>query len=117
MVEETKKEITAKARFQLISPRKVRFVMDLIRGKNVVEAETTLNFLPHRAARLLKKVLHSAAANAENNFHLKKANLVVGKAMVDQGPILRRFQPRARGRAFPIKKTMSHVTMVLKAGS
>ena len=111
------KEVAACARFQLISPRKIRFVMDLIRGKRVVDAESTLTFLPHRAARLLKKVLRSATANAEHNFHFKKDRLRIAKGVVDEGPILRRFQPRARGRAFPIKKKMSHVTLVLKAGA
>ena len=107
------KEVSAKARFELISPRKVRRVADLIRGKSVQEAEQILAFLPHRPARLLKKVLHSASANASNNHHLGK-NLVVSRAVIDQGPILRRSQPRARGRAFPINKRMSHITLSVR---
>lgn len=108
-------EVRARARFQRMSPRKVRRVADVIRGKGAREAEAMLGVLPHRSARLLKKVLHAAIANAENNYHLNPTELVVTKAVIDAGPMLKRFQPRARGRAFPIHKPMCHVLLSVKA--
>lgn len=96
-----------------MSPRKVRLVTDLIRGKTVQEADAQLSFLPKRAARPVYKLLHSAIANAENNFKLKKENLIINRIMVDMGPSLKRWRPRAFGRAAPIVKKSSHITIIL----
>lgn len=96
-----------------MSPLKVRRVLDQIRGKKALEAQTMLNFLPHASARVLEKILKSAIANAENNHQVPAAKLYVREAFVDQGPTLKRFQPHAQGRAFPIKKRTSHITIVV----
>lgn len=96
-----------------MSPLKVRRVLDQIRGKKALEAQTMLNFLPHASARVLEKILRSAIANAENNHQVPAAKLWVREAFVDQGPTLKRFQPHAQGRAFPIKKRTSHITIVV----
>lgn len=106
-------ETKAIARYVRMSPRKVRRVMDVIRGKNAAEAATTLRFLPHSAARLVLKVLESAMANAAHNHNLDPRQMVVSKIWADGGPTLKRFQPHAQGRAFPIKKRSSHVTVVI----
>jgi large subunit ribosomal protein L22 len=106
-------EVTAKLRFLRMSPRKVRLVTDLIRGKTVQDADAQLSFLPKRAARPVYKLLHSAVANAENNFKLKKENLFINRIMVDMGPSLKRWRPRAFGRAAPIVKKSSHITIIL----
>ncbi len=96
-----------------MSPLKVRRILDQIRGKKALEAQTVLNFLPHASARVLEKILRSAIANAENNHQVPAAKLWVREAFVDQGPTLKRFQPHAQGRAFPIKKRTSHITIVV----
>jgi large subunit ribosomal protein L22 len=96
-----------------MSPLKVRRVLDQIRGKKALESMTMLNFLPHASARVLEKILKSAIANAENNHQVPAAKLWVREAFVDQGPTLKRFQPHAQGRAFPIKKRTSHITIVV----
>lgn len=107
-------EVKASARYIRISPRKVRVVIDLVRGKTVSEALTLLKFIPKRASEPIAKVIASAAANAEHNFNLNKDNLVVSQAFVDQGPTLKRFHPRQRGQAFPILKRTSHITVTVK---
>jgi len=107
-------EVKASARYIRISPRKVRVVIDLVRGKSVTEALTLLKFIPKRASEPIAKVIASAAANAEHNFNLNKDNLVVSQAFVDQGPTLKRFHPRQRGQAFPILKRTSHITVTVK---
>jgi large subunit ribosomal protein L22 len=96
-----------------MSPLKVRRVMDQIRGKKALEAQTMLNFLPHASARVLEKILRSAIANAEHNHKVPAAQLIVKEVYVDQGPTLKRFQPHAQGRAFPIKKRTSHIVIVV----
>lgn len=106
-------ETKAVARYVRMSPRKVRRVVDTIRGKHIGEALTILQFLPHSAARLVNKVLRSAVANAEHNHQADPRELVVREVRVDEGPMLKRFQPHAQGRAFPIKKRTSHVTVVV----
>lgn len=103
----------AVARHILIAPRKVRIVMDLIRGKAIDEALTILRFTPKRASKMIEKVLSSAVANAEHNLDLSRDNLVVAQAFVDQGPTLKRIQPRQRGQGFPILKRSSHITVVV----
>lgn len=107
--------ITAKLRHLRISPRKVRLVADLIRGLKVSEAEKQLKFLPKRAAEPVLKLLNSAVANAINNFKALKENLFVAKITVDSGSTLKRWMPRAMGRATPIKKRTSHLTIVLES--
>lgn len=94
-----------------MSPRKLRRVVDLVRGKQGLEAITLLRFMPYAAARVVEKVLASAMANAENNKGLDAGRLVIGKAFVDGSMTLKRVQPRAQGRAYPIKKRSSHVTI------
>jgi len=106
--------VKASARFVRVAPRKVRVVVDLIRGKSVNEALALLKFVPKRASEPVAKVIASAAANAEHNFNLNKDNLIISQAYVDQGPTLKRYHPRQRGQAFPILKRTSHITVVVK---
>ncbi len=98
-----------------ISPYKVRIVLDLIRGKNYREAVAILENTPKAASEPIKKVLMSAAANAEHNLGMSRDNLFVAVATADQGPTLKRVMPRAQGRAFRILKRTSHITIVLDA--
>lgn len=105
--------ITAKLRHLRIAPRKVRLVADLIRGKSVREAETLLQFQIKRGAKPIQKLLKSAVANARNNFKLSEENLYISKITVDEGPKLKRWRARARGRAYPIQKKTSHITLIL----
>ena len=104
---------TAKLQYARMAPRKVRLVADLIRGKSAKEAQTLLSFITRRAARSVLKTLRAALASAKNDFQLEESNLYISKITVDEGPKLRRFRPRARGRAFPIQKKTSHITLVL----
>lgn len=105
--------ITASLRNYRISPRKVRLVADMIRGKKVVDAESILMFANKKAKSPLGDLLHSAIANAKNNFNLEKDNLYVKQIMVNQGYVLRRSMPVSRGSAHPISKRTSHVHLVL----
>ncbi len=107
-------EIKASLKYLHISPRKVRLVTGLLKGISVEEAENQLKYSPKRSANSVLKLLHSAVTNAENNFHLKKDNLYVANARVDEGPTLKRWRARARGTAFPIKKRSSHIFLILK---
>ena len=107
------KEVRAVAKYVRISPRKVRIVMDLIRGKSVADALAILKFTPKRGAVLIMKVLNSAVANAENNFDMDAENLFVTKCFVDQGPTIKRIHPRSRGQAFSILKRTSHITVIV----
>jgi len=107
-------ESKAVAKYVRVAPRKVRVVMDLIRGKNIAEAFAILKFTPKVGADVIEKVLKSAVANAENNFDMNVDNLYVVSACVDQGPTLKRIHPRSRGQAFKILKRTSHVTIVVK---
>jgi large subunit ribosomal protein L22 len=103
----------AVARTVRIAPRKVRLVVDLIRGKQVGEAVAILNLTPKAASPVVEKVLKSAMANAEHNYEMDVNSLVVTQAFVDEGPTLKRFRPRAMGRASQINKRTSHITIVL----
>ncbi|GAA1479872.1 50S ribosomal protein L22 [Gordonia sinesedis] len=105
----------ATARFVRVTPMKARRVIDLIRGKNVDEALDILRFAPQSASEPVYKVLASAVANAENNQDLDRRTLVVAEAFADEGPTLKRFQPRAQGRAFRIRKRTSHITVVVES--
>ncbi len=107
-------EVRASLKYLRISPRKVRLVADLIRGKTVKEAENQLRLLKKRAKEPLLKLLKSAVANAKNNFNLSPDNLYIAQLRVDEGPALKRWMPRARGSASLIKKRSSHILMVLK---
>ena len=106
-------EAKAVAKFVRIAPRKVRVVMDLVRGKNVADAYAILKFTPKSGADVVEKVLRSAVANAENNFEMDMEKLYVKTAFVDQGPTMKRIHPRSRGQAFKILKRTSHVTIVV----
>lgn len=103
----------ARARYLRHSPYKVRRVADLVRGKSVEEAQDLLVHVNRGAARSVLKVLHSAVANAENNLELDVDRLKVGEVYVDEGPTLRSFRARARGRVTRIRKRTSHLTIVV----
>ena len=107
-------EAKAVAKYVRIAPRKVRVVMDLIRGKDVADAFAILKFTPKVGAEVIEKVLKSAVANAENNFDMNVDKLYVSSAFVDQGPTLKRIHPRSRGQAFKILKRSSHITVVVE---
>lgn len=96
-----------------ITPRKTRLVIDLIRGKSVVEADEILNNMNRTASRAVSKVLTSAVANAENNLGLNKDNLYVKEAYVNEGRTMKRFKAGSRGHADPIMKRSSHITIVV----
>ena len=104
---------TAHAKHVRQSPFKVRRVLDLVRGLPVDEARTVLNFTNRKAAVVIKKVLDSAIANAEHNFALDIDELYVSEAYANEGPTLKRWRPRARGRATKIFKRTSHITIVV----
>jgi len=106
-------DVKAKARFIKVAPRKVRLVIDLIRGKQVAEAEQILVHIPKAASIPVLKLLRSAIANAKNNFNLKTETLYIKSILANEGPSLRRYLPRAHGRADIIKKRMSHIEIVL----
>jgi large subunit ribosomal protein L22 len=106
--------VSATAKYVRRSPRKTRLVTQAIVGKSVEEASSILRFMPQGAARDVAKVLKSAAANAENNHDLPVDELIVAEAIANEGPIIKRFRPRAQGRAFPIHKPMTHVTIVVE---
>lgn len=97
------------------SPRRARQVVDLIRGKKAEEALSILSYTPRAAARITEKLLRSAIANAGQNERVDVDSLMVSRAWVDGGPVMKRFLPRARGRATPIRKRTSHITLVLSA--
>ena len=107
-------EAKAYLRNARISPRKVQIVMDLIRNKPVNEAVAILQHTPKAACEPLLKLVKSAMANAENNFSMNGDALYVAECYVTPGPIMKRIQPRAQGRAFRIYKRTSHITVVLK---
>ncbi|MCM3762378.1 50S ribosomal protein L22 [Alkalihalobacillus oceani] len=96
-----------------IAPRKVRLVVDLIRGKQVGEAIAILRHTPKAASPVVEKLLNSAIANAEHNYEMEPNNLVISEAYVDEGITLKRFRPRAMGRASRINKRTSHITLVV----
>src|SRR5919109_4959445 len=106
-------EVRAEAKWVRVSPRKARLVVDHIRGRSVPEARTVLAFTPRAAAREVEKVLRSAVANAEANHGLDGDELYVSAAYVDEGPTLKRWRARARGRVARIKKRTGHITVRL----
>jgi large subunit ribosomal protein L22 len=104
---------SARHKYARISARKVRLVADLIRGRGVQDALNIMKFTPNRAAVMVSKVLTSAIANA-NEAEANVENLVVDRAFVDEGPTIKRFQPKDRGKALPILKRTSHITIVVE---
>ena len=110
-------EVKAVARFIRMSPHKVRRVLDQIRGRSYREALIILEFMPYRACEPILKVLRSAVANAEHNEGYTPADLVVAQAFADQGPVLKRFRPRAQGRAYQIRKPTCHITITVAPGA
>ena len=107
-------EAKAHLKYARISPRKVKIVLDLIRGKDVAQAMAILKNTPKSASEYLTKLLRSAVANAENNFNMDASKLYVSECFVCPGPTLKRIMPRAQGRAFRILKRTSHVTITVK---
>jgi len=105
--------VSATAKYLRGSTRKTRLVTQAIKGKKVEEATAILRFMPQKAAGEVARVLKSATANAENNHNLSAEDLVIVDAVANEGPTIKRFQPRAQGRAFPIHKPMTHITIVV----
>ena len=109
-------EIRAKGKFVRISPQKIRLVMAQVRGKKAEEALNLLSFAPQRGARILRKLINSAVANAQENAGIDVDSLYIAKLYADEGPTLKRWRPRAQGRATRIRKRTSHLTVVLDEG-
>ena len=105
----------ASARFVRVTPQKARRVINLVRGMSASEAQTLLRFAPQAASEPIGKVLDSAIANASNNYNLDPRTLVISEAYVDEGPTMKRFRPRAQGRAGAILKRTSHITIVVES--
>ena len=105
--------VSATAKYLRGSTRKTRLVTQAIKGKRVEDATAILRFMPQKAAGEVARVLKSATANAENNHSLSAEDLVIVDAVANEGPTIKRFQPRAQGRAFPIHKPMTHITIVV----
>ena len=106
--------VSATAKYLRGSTRKTRLVTQAIKGKKVEDATAILQFMPQKAAGEVARVLKSATANAENNFDLPADELFVAEATANEGPTIKRWRPRAQGRAFPINKPMTHVTVVVE---
>jgi large subunit ribosomal protein L22 len=111
---QTEQEVKAIARYIRMSPLKVRRVLDQIRGRSYQEALIILEFMPYKACEPITKLLRSAVANAEHNFGLDRRELIISKAFADSGPTLKRFRPRAQGRAYRIHKPTCHITLAVK---
>ena len=109
-------EAKAIEKFIRISPRKLRYVADVVRNKSVEQAVDILTFTPKKAASILKKAVESAAANAAENHDMEEEGLFISSILINEGPILKRFRPRARGRATRIRKRTSHLTVVVSDG-
>jgi large subunit ribosomal protein L22 len=106
-------EVLAKGKYIRVSPKKARAIANLIRGKNASQSVIMLANMPQSGASAIKKVLVSAMANAETNNNLEKSELTIAKITVNAGPVLKRYQPRAKGSASPIKKRTSHIEIVV----
>jgi large subunit ribosomal protein L22 len=105
--------VSATAKYLRASTRKTRLVTEAIKGKPVEEAAALLRFMPQKAAADVARVLKSATANAENNLSLSADELFIADAICNEGPTIKRWRPRAQGRAFPIHKPMTHITIVV----
>ena len=110
-------DVTSYTKYTRISAKKAREVARELRGRPANEALELLSFIPRKAARLLRKTLHSAVANAENNHNLNSDNLIIKDAIVEEGPSFSRFRAGARGSAKPIKKRTSHLRITLTEAS
>lgn len=106
--------VKATAKYVRVPPRKAREVIDLIRGKSVTDARTTLTFANRGAAKIVGRVLDSAVANAENNADLAADDLFVKEARVDEGPTMKRWRFRAMGRVYRVRKRTSHITVAVE---
>ena len=106
-------EVKASLKFARIGPQKARLVADVVRGQDVNNAIKTLTFMKQKGAGLIKKLIESAVANAENKKVIDVDNLFVKTIWVDMGPAIKRFRPRAQGRAFQVKKKISHINVIL----
>ena len=104
-------KVTSTLRYARTSPQKTRLIIDMIRGSNVLQAMKLVQFLPQKAAKIVRKILDSAVANAENNFGLDIDDLKVTRAFVNEAPTLKRFRARAKGRGTRILKRNSHITI------
>ena len=113
MATSTTASARSSAKYVRVTPQKARRMIDLIRGLPASEAQVVLRFSPQAASETVGKVLDSAIANAENNHGMNVDTLVVSEAYVDEGPTLKRFRPRAQGRAYRIRKRTSHITVVV----
>jgi large subunit ribosomal protein L22 len=113
--EEQVRTAFARASYVRVTPMKARRVIDLIRDLPAQEALSVLQFAPQAASEPVRKVLASAIANAENNFSLDPESLIISRAYVDEGPTLKRFRPRAQGRAYRIRKRTSHITIEVES--
>lgn len=111
---ENKQTAKAISKYIRISSNKVRRVLNQIRGRSYLEALMILEFMPYRACGPIWQVLNSAAANAENNSGINKENLKIKTVFADQGPVLRRFRPRAQGRGYQIRKPTCHITIIVE---
>lgn len=111
MTIQVKKKASATAKYIRISPTKINKILIEIRGKSYKEALQILKYLPQRAGSIVWQTLYSAVSNATNNYECKKETLIISQAFVNQGPILKRMKPRAKGRAFKIQKKISHITI------
>jgi large subunit ribosomal protein L22 len=110
---ENQTEAKAFGRYIRMSPNKVRRVLNQIRGKKYKDAVMLLEFMPYRACGPVWQVIYSAAANAQNNLNIDKENLYISEAFADQGPVLRRFRPRAQGQGYGIRKPTCHISITL----
>ena len=110
---ENQTEAKAFGRYIRMSPNKVRRVLNQIRGKNYKDALMLLEFMPYRACGPVWQVIYSAAANAQNNLNIDKDNLYISEAFADQGPVLRRFRPRAQGQGYEIRKPTCHISITV----
>ena len=110
---ENQTEAKAFGRYIRMSPNKVRRVLNQIRGKKYKDALMLLEFMPYRACGPVWQVIYSASANAQNNLNIDKENLYISEAFADQGPVLRRFRPRAQGQGYGIRKPTCHISITL----
>ncbi|MDX6554929.1 MAG: large subunit ribosomal protein [Miltoncostaeaceae bacterium] len=115
--QQTPQEVRATAKYVRVSARKARLVADLVRGKGVADAQAILAYSTRAAAHPVRKVLQSAIANADHNAALDPRELVLSRVIVDEGPTIRRFRPRAQGRATRINKRTCHITIGLTQGA
>ena len=113
-MEQERNTAQATLKYARISPRKVKIVADLIRGKDVTEALAIVKFTPKASSDIIEKLLKSAIANAENNHDMKHENLYISEIYANQGPTLKRIRPAAKGSAVRIRKRTTHITIVLR---